>query len=196
MGNDKPFDYRQNRRSWVKTSLAALGSTLLPIPASSTPVRRLAWESAEARTESGGGFFTGAQHALVEELAETIIPADAHSGGAKAAKVADYIDDVLNTSVDASEKGLWQEGLRLVDGMTRHQYGRSFMDCSSEERIAVITILSEHADLTDLPEIQFFHELKRLTVRGFYTSKIGIHDELEYKGNTIQSGEYAGFLPK
>jgi len=33
--------------------------------------------------------------------------------------------------------------------------------------------------------VQFFRELKHLTVRGYYTSKIGIHDELEYKGNRI-----------
>ncbi len=45
--------------------------------------------------------------------------------------------------------------------------------------------------MTDLPEVRFFHELKRLTARGYYTSKIGIHDELEYKGNRILQ-EYAG----
>jgi hypothetical protein len=39
--------------------------------------------------------------------------------------------------------------------------------------------------MTDLPEVRFFIELKRLTVRGYYSSKIGIHDELEYKGNRI-----------
>ena len=46
-------------------------------------------------------------------------------------------------------------------------------------------MLPDHADLTDLPEIQFFHELKRMTVRGNYTSKIEIHDEMEYRGNKI-----------
>ena len=45
--------------------------------------------------------------------------------------------------------------------------------------------------MDDLPEVQFFLELKRLTVRGYYTSKIGIHDELEYKGNRILT-EFVG----
>jgi hypothetical protein len=45
--------------------------------------------------------------------------------------------------------------------------------------------------MTDLPEVRFFIELKRLTVRAYYTSKIGIHDELEYKGNRILQ-EFAG----
>jgi hypothetical protein len=30
---------------------------------------------------------------------------------------------------------------------------------------------------------RFFVELKSWTARGYYTSKIGIHDEMEYKGN-------------
>src|SRR6266478_6341998 len=63
--------------------------------------------------------------------------------------------------------------------------GKSFVDASPEDRVAVLTVLSDHDQMTDLPEVRFFLELKRLTVRGYYTSKIGIHDELEYKGNRI-----------
>src|SRR4029077_11430601 len=128
---------------------------------------------------------TPAEHTLVEELAETIIPADSHSGGAKAAKVADYIEHVVGASVDEQRKALWKEGLRLIDAMSQHRAGKSLVDASSEERSAVLTILSDNDDLTDLPEIRFFNDLKHLTVRGYYTSKIGIHDELEYKGNKV-----------
>jgi hypothetical protein len=32
---------------------------------------------------------------------------------------------------------------------------------------------------------RFFAELKTRTVHAYYTSKIGIHDELEYKGNVL-----------
>ena len=40
-------------------------------------------------------------------------------------------------------------------------------------------------------EHRFFVELKRRTVKGYYTSRIGIHDDLQYKGNTMQE-EYSG----
>ena len=136
-------------------------------------------------------FFTPAQHALVEQLSETIIPADSHSGGAKAAKVADYIDQFLRESYDDNEKALWREGLRLVDVMSQHYNGKSFVSASPEGKIAVVKVLSDNDHMTDLPEVRFFIELKRLTVRGYYTSKIGIHDELEYKGNRILQ-EYVG----
>lgn len=75
--------------------------------------------------------------------------------------------------------------------MSRHYCGKSFVDANQEERIAVLTVLSDNDHMTDLPEGRFFIELKRLTVRGYYTSKIGIHDELEYKGNRVLQ-DYVG----
>lgn len=196
MSTNNPIDLRQDRREWLKTSAAALGASLLPLPA--VPAETTQAETAPAApqakpaTESKSArFFTPAQHALVDELSETIIPADGHSGGAKAAKVADYIDQFLRESFDDNQKALWREGLRLVDLMSRHYNGKSFVDASPEDRIAVLTVLSDHDQMTDLPEVRFFIELKRLTVRAYYTSKIGIHDELKYKGNRINQ-EFIG----
>ena len=196
MPSNDPIDLRQDRREWLKTSAAALGASLLPLPAASgeqsqatTPLTKPATSSAQ--NKPAGRFFTPAEHALVEELSETIIPADSHSGGAKAAKVADSIDQFLRETYDDSQRALWREGLRLVDLMSRHYHQKSFVDSGSGERIALLQVLSDNDHMTDLPEVRLFLELKRLTVHGYYTSKIGIHDELEYKGNRILE-EYVG----
>lgn len=196
MSKNDLIDLRQDRRQWLKTSATVLGATLLPLPAvaAETPQAEAAPATPETKStsaKSAARFFTPTQHALVDELTETIIPADNRSGGAKAAKVTDYIDQVLRESPDDAQKALWRDGLRLVDLMTRHYTGKSFVDASAEDRIAVLTVLSDHDKMTDLPEVRFFLELKRLTVRGYYTSKIGIHDELEYKGNRINQ-EFVG----
>jgi hypothetical protein len=188
MEKDHPSHLRQDRRQWLKTSASVLGASLLPLPAGAAETPQTAPAAPDtkpAEPKAAAHFFTPAQHALVDELTETIIPTDAHSGGAKAAKVADYIEQFLRESYDDAEKALWREGLRLVDVMSRHYNGKAFVDASPEDRLAVLAVLSEHSQLTDLPEVRFFIELKRLTVRGYYTSKIGIHDELEYKGNRI-----------
>ena len=185
MAKKEPMDFRQDRRQWLKTSATVLGSALLPLPPVSERTATPSPDTRPADAESASPFFTPAEHTLVEELAETIIPVDSHSGGAKAAKVADYIEHVVGASVDEQRKALWKEGLRLIEAMSQHRAGKSFVDASPEERIAVLTILSDNDDLTDLPEIRFFNDLKHLTVRGYYTSKIGIHDELEYKGNKV-----------
>jgi len=197
MSKDDATDLRQDRRQWLKTSAAVLGATLLPLPAvgAETPQAETAPAAPEAKPavegKSAARFFTPSQHAMVDELSETILPADSHSGGAKAAKVADYIEQVLRESLDDTQKALWREGLRLVDLMSRHYHGKSFVDSSPEQKVAILTVLSDNERMTDLPEVRFFIELKRLTVRGYYTSKIGIHDELEYKGNRILK-EFAG----
>ena len=187
---------RQDRRQWLKTSATVLGASLLPLPAvaAETPQAKTAPAAPEAKpseTKSTARFFSPGQHRLVEELSETIIPADSHSGGAKAAKVADFMDQAVRESTDDQKRALWREGLRLIDLMSQHYNGKSFVDASSEERIAVLTVLSDNDQMTDLPEVRFFKELKRLTAVGYYTSKIGIHDELEYKGNRILQ-EFAG----
>jgi hypothetical protein len=45
------------------------------------------------------------------------------------------------------------------------------------------------------PVERFFKDLKWWTVFGYYTSKVGIHDDQQYKGNVLQTGEYAGYDP-
>jgi|GEM_PF-277022 hypothetical protein len=186
-------DLRHDRRQWLKASASMLGASLIPASAvaeiaQQQPAHPAASERAALKSAR---FFTPAQHTLVEELTETILPADNHSGGAKAAKVADYIEATLRESTDEAKKALWREGLRLIDSMSQHYNGKSFAEASPEERIGVLTVLSDNDQMLDLPEVRFFHELKGMTVFGYYTSKIGIHDDLEYKGNRILQ-EYVG----
>jgi hypothetical protein len=75
--------------------------------------------------------------------------------------------------------------------MSRHYNGKAFVNASPEERVAVLTVLSDNPHMDDIVEVRFFKALKHLTVQGYYTSKIGIHDELQYKGNRILK-EYVG----
>jgi Gluconate 2-dehydrogenase subunit 3 len=189
MSKNNPIDLKQDRRQWLKTSATVLGASLLPLSATvsaETPQTETPAPPAKAaEAKSAGRFFTPNQHALVEELSETIIPADSHSGGAKAAKVADFIEKILHETTDDNQKALWREALPLIDSMSQHYNGKSFVNASPEERVAVLTVLSDNDHITDVPEVRFFLQLKRMTVEVYYTTKIGIHDELEYQGNRI-----------
>src|SRR5262249_43513894 len=156
-----------DRREWLKTSAAALGASLLPLPAvpadtAQTPTEPVAPAAKPAEGKAAERFFSPAQHRMVEELSEAIIPADRQSGGGKAAKVVDYIEQFLHETFDENQKALWREGLRLVELMSRHYSGKSFVDASPEQRIAVLTVVSDNDHMTDLPEVRFFIELKRL----------------------------------
>jgi Gluconate 2-dehydrogenase subunit 3 len=202
MSANDPINLKQDRRQWLKASATVLGAAVLPLPGAATEAWPAESQSAQAPSarsllaagadaQSGARFFTPAQHTLIEELSETIIPADSHSGGAKAAKVADFIEQTVRESTDDQQKALWRDGLRLMESMSQHYNGKSFVDASPKEKFAVLKVLSDNEQLTELPEVQFFRELKRLTVHGYYTSKIGIHEELEYKGNRVLM-EYVG----
>ena len=117
MSENNPGDLRQDRRQWLKKSATVLGASLLPLSAAVSAEAEQAQAPSpaapakSAETKSTGHFFTPSEHTLVEELSETIIPADSHSGGAKAAKVADYIEKILRETTDDSKKALWREAL-------------------------------------------------------------------------------------
>jgi Gluconate 2-dehydrogenase subunit 3 len=185
-----PIDFRQDRRAWLKTSATAIGASFLTLPAATIagaqeapPAAKQAKAAAVSAEKSAGRFFTPAQHKLVDELSETIIPKDSHSGGAKDAKVVDFIDQTVGGGGDKQQQELWRDGLRLIDSMSQHYTGKTFLDGSPEDRVAVLTVLSDNERMDDLTEVRFYKQLKHLTVLGYYTSSVGIHDEMEYKGN-------------
>ena len=47
-------------------------------------------------------------------------------------------------SIDDSQKALWREGLRLIDVMSQHYNGKTFVDATPERGIAVLTVLSDN----------------------------------------------------
>ncbi len=129
-------------------------------------------------------FFTREEFALVDELTEIIIPADEHSPGARAAKVAEYIDFRLSESFTEEPQQMWREGLKLIDIISREMNSKTLMQASPEERVALVTRIAKNEMKPQTPEEKFFVELKHHTARAYYSSKIGIHTEMEYKGNT------------
>jgi hypothetical protein len=125
-------------------------------------------------------FFTPQEFAVVDELSELIIPTDAHSPGAKAAKVAAFIDSQLAEAWEEKDRTAWREGLK------------PFLGLSAEERLALLTRNAKNEAKPEAPDDLFFVELKSRVVRAYYTSEIGIKQEMEYKGNSYLP-EFVGF---
>ena len=117
-------------------------------------------------------FFTAEESQLLDQLMEMILPADDHSPGAHAAKTNLFADLMVASSTDA-DKQRWRNGLRLM----REEGARSSLDGALETAAA-----NEEKPVTELDH--FFVSLKQMTVQGYYTSAIGIHQELAYEGNT------------
>ncbi|PYO95153.1 MAG: hypothetical protein DMD60_13715 [Gemmatimonadetes bacterium] len=143
-----------------------------------------------------GKFLTPADFATLDELAELIIPADDHAPGARAAGVAGYIDGRLAESLEPDWQARWRSGLQAVEGLSRELHGKPLLEATPEQRVAVLARMAAGESDPKTPAEHFFRELKGWTVRGYYTSKIGIHLDQEYKGNVYQRGEFAGFDAK
>ena len=128
-------------------------------------------------------FFKADQMALIATISELIIPTDDHSKGAIDAEVPQFIDLMISES-SAETKKLWTDGLAAMDALSQSKNGSTFNKASKDQQIAILTEISKNEMKPSTPEERFFKTIKNMTIDGYYTSKIGIHDELQYKGNT------------
>ncbi len=135
-------------------------------------------------------FLTAAQYTTLDALTETIIPTDDHSPGARDARVADYIDLLLSESDDPTQRA-WTAGLALLDAESRRRFKVPYAQLTPAQATELLTPLARNEDSPNAPLEQFFTTTKDATIRGYYTSEIGIQKELEYKGNRIL-GEFVG----
>ena len=150
------------------------------VAASVGGAERLAAQAAASQP----AFFTPAELALLDELSELIVPTDAHSPGARAAKVAAYIDGRLAEAWEAAERTTWREGLAIVERLSREMHGAPFLQSPPDQRVAVLTRMAQNEAKPSRPEEKFFAELKSRVVFAYYSSEIGIKQDMQYKGNS------------
>ena len=177
-----------SRREALKAFAAGVGAAALSEAAWAQAIA--VREQAAAGTAKGLKFFTPAQHVMVDVVSELIIPSDDRSPGASAAKVADFID-LLLTGATGEEQAIWREGLPALDALAKSRFQRALVDCTPEQQVALLTQISEReAD----PQTQLEHLfilLKERTVQGYYTSEIGLQQELRYQGMKFMN-EFVG----
>jgi hypothetical protein len=127
-------------------------------------------------------FFTPHEMATIGVLANIIIPADEKSGSATDAKVPDFINFIVN---DMPEKQVpMRGGLRWLDLQSNKRYEKPFIDCNSQQQIAIVDDIAYPNKIKPGMEqgVAFFSQMRNLTASGFYTTKIGIED-IGYMGN-------------
>jgi len=144
-------------------------------------------------------FFSPQHYAMLEHIAEMIIPED-DTPGAKQAGVAEFIDFMVANRVpvsasheirsteDAIEMGndaqnRFIAGLDWVNARCNSEFGRSFMDCTPEQQNSLMEELAYKAKFKPTTEggRAFFRLMREYTVVGYYTTKIGL-ESLGYPG--------------
>jgi hypothetical protein len=129
-------------------------------------------------------FFNPQEMEMIAAISDLIIPTDEHSPGARAAGVAPFIDLMVNESPNEI-KVLWRDGLAAVDRMSEQKFSAAFNRAGQEHQISLLKTISKNERRPKTIEERFFVAIKSLTVDAYYTSPIGIHQDLQYKGNAV-----------
>jgi gluconate 2-dehydrogenase gamma chain len=143
------------------------------------------------------------QNATVVTIAELIIPAT-DTPGATGAKVNEFIDLLLTEWYDPAETKLFLAGLANVDKCSKEKFSAAFVDCNASQQAELMqqfdgeamefaakqkAAMQAHAEV---PPMNFFYQMKKLTLAGYYTSQIGFSQEL---GRVIIPPGHAGCVP-
>jgi hypothetical protein len=137
-------------------------------------------------------FFTKDEFALLDRLTDLIIPTDEHSPGAREAGVAAYIDRTTAEAFAAEDKETWRKGLQMMNALSVKANGAPFLQASREQQVAVLSKISKNEENGQTPEEEFWGQIKQTTALAYYSSSIGIHKDMNYKGNVLIR-EFVGY---
>jgi hypothetical protein len=157
------------------------------------------------------------QKSLLSQLAEVIIP-KTDTPGATEAKVADFIEVMMNDCYTKEQQDHFYKGFELAEAEAK-KLGGSFSSLDASKKIEVMKILKNASELEskandekakqidtesglvkenlkkkdekEVP-VPFFKLLKELTVFGYFSSEIGAKSNLNY---VAVPGKFQGCIP-
>lgn len=136
-------------------------------------------------------FFTPDEFEIVSRVSDLIIP-ETDTPGAVASGTPRYID--LTVHEDLELRGLFRNGIEELQKAAHAKFRRGFLQLNEAEQVAMLQPLSDAADRVKsekqtgvLAEVLWFRAIKNLTADGYYTSHVGLIQELGYDGNTAVS---------
>lgn len=88
--------------------------------------------------------FTDADIALLNEIADTILPTT-KTPGAKAAKVGQFMTVMVNDCYEAPDQTIFHEGLVKIDKESKDKNGKSFMESTPQQRLDLLIDLEKKA---------------------------------------------------
>lgn len=129
-------------------------------------------------TRQGVGSFTAQDVALLDEVADTILP-ETKTPGAKAAQVGAFMALMVTDTYTEHNQAVFRAGLQKLTAA-------SFMALPPAQRLALLAQLDREQKLymdartgDDTPP-HFFRMMKELALLGYFTSEIGCTQALRY----------------
>jgi len=132
----------------------------------------------------GVGAFSATDIALLDEVADTILPATS-TPGAKAAKVGPFMALMVTDTYDEKDQQIFRAGLTQLEEACRKAHNTGFMTASPEQRLSLLeTLDKEQKAYQDAKQKgdpnHYFRMVKELTLLGYFTSEIGCTQAQRY----------------
>ena len=147
------------------------------------------------RRRTGLAFFTAEQREAVSAIAEAIIP-ETDTPGANEAGVVEFIEVIISEWVRPAERERFMRGLAHPDEHAESTTGVRFAYAGQARQTAILKGMeAEGRALRESDpdaEQSFFQQARGLVLHGYYTSEIGMKEELLFVGIP---GYYDGFAP-
>jgi hypothetical protein len=181
-----------DRREAIRHVTALLGGTALV-------GGNALWSAACRAPQPSGhtvGSFTPSDVALLDEIAETILP-ETGTPGAKAAGVGPFMAQMVTDCYADRDQRIFREGMGQLDQACVAQHGTPFLSASPASRLALLTSLDREQKAymdTKAPDApsHYFRMMKELTLLGYFTSEIGCTRAQRY---TETPGRYDPCVP-
>lgn len=166
-----------NRREAMLRISAALGTTFV---GASALVSGCATQNARPPDE----LFAQADIDLLDEIAETILPATT-TPGAKAARVGEFMSVMVADTYRPEEQAVFFAGLERLEAECNGEFGRGFLAARPAERTSLLERLDrEQFDAMRNrgagESVHYFRMLKELSLQGYFTSEIGYTEAMRY----------------
>jgi gluconate 2-dehydrogenase gamma chain len=198
------------RQAIARLALGALGTAAAPRWVADLAAHALTHAQNRARAPGARWkpqVLTPYQNETVATIAELIIP-QTDTAGARAARVNEFIDAVL-ADTDPPTRNEFLNGLSWIDQRCRSRYGVDFIKATPAQQVELLEALSRPVESkapskgekesayvpaqpldkdrvqapSDQIGLDFFKSIKSMTITGYYTSEIGMKDELGDDGN-------------
>ena len=174
-----------------RRELLELLAVAVPALAGLSPERLAALERDARGSSWRRGLFTPQQFQTVDQLSEIIIPATA-TPGAHAAAVAAFIELMVADWYGEEDRAAFLSGLEEVNHRSMRSSGRAFLDATAEDQAALVAELDAEALGANAPKDSFWRRFKALTLYGYFTSEVGVQEELK---SPFMPGFYEGDAP-
>ncbi|MBI2730410.1 MAG: gluconate 2-dehydrogenase subunit 3 family protein [Sphingobacteriales bacterium] len=134
--------------------------------------------------------------ALLDEIAETILPKTNTPGG-KDAEVGKFMKLMVTDCYEEKDQKIFVEGLDKLDEACNKMHSTSFIKATPRQRNDLLLSIDKEAkeyNKTKKPDDpnHYFTMIKQLTLLGFFTSKPGATQALRY---IAVPGRYDGCVP-